>query len=189
MRLPNLSKEELNADQLALYNSIVSGPRSTGPQHFHLIDHTGALTGPFGTMLHSPVLGRPLQELGAAIRYQTSLTERMRELAILSVAADTDSSFERYAHERIGRAIGMTEQELSGLREGRFTSDEPKEAAAYELCEMLNRGQLPLSDDDFGRLSAILGNNVLLELVVLVGYYRTLSQLLHVFEVGPPHAT
>src|SRR6476620_489362 len=100
MRLRSLTKEELNDGQLALYNSIVSGPRSTGPQHFHLMDHAGALTGPFGIILHSPVLGRPLQELGAAIRYQTSRSDRIRELAILSVAADTDSSFERYAHER-----------------------------------------------------------------------------------------
>ena len=78
--------------------------RTAGPQHFALADQDGALVGPFGIMLHAPALGGPLQDLGAAIRYRTSLSAQVREIAILSIAAATDSAFERYAHERVGRA-------------------------------------------------------------------------------------
>jgi 4-carboxymuconolactone decarboxylase len=186
MRLIGLTKEHLDPDQLELYREIVSGPRSSGPQHFDLVDDTGALTGPFGIMLYAPALGRPLQELGAAIRYRTGLTGRVREIAILSVAATTGSAFERYAHERVGRAIGLTDKELSDLADGRFTSDDPQEAMAYRLCALLNRGQFPLAEEDFLELREALGETALIELVVLVGYYRTLSQLLHVFDVGLP---
>ena len=50
MRLAGLTKDQLDADQLELYQEIVSGPRSSGLQHFPLVDPKGALTGPFGIM-------------------------------------------------------------------------------------------------------------------------------------------
>ena len=186
MRLPDLTKEQLDPAQLALYEKITSGPRATGPQHFSLTDGSGALVGPFGIMLHQPALGRPLQELGAAIRYGTSLNARVREIAILSVAAATGSAFERYAHDRVGRAVGLTDDELSDLAGGRFTSEDPVEAAAYRLCGLLNRDRPALTDADFADLAGELGPPAVMEVVVLVGYYRTLAQLLHVFDVGIP---
>jgi 4-carboxymuconolactone decarboxylase len=186
VRLIGLTKDQLDPSQLELYEQIASGPRATGPQHFPLVDRVGALTGPFGIMLHEPALGRPLQDLGAAIRYRTHLSDRVREIAILSVAAATGSEFERYAHERVGRSVGLTDDELSGLADGRFVTDDPVEAAIYRLCDRLNRHQFPLSDADFTHFQKTLGETTLIAVVVLVGYYRTLAQLLHVFEVGIP---
>lgn len=186
MRLAALTEDQLNENQRALYRDITTGPRSSGPQHFPLINSAGALNGPFGIMLHAPQLGRPLQELGSAIRYRTGLTARMREIAILAVAAHTDSAFERFAHERVGRAVGLTDTELLALAQGRFTSDNAAETAAYRLCERLNNGRFPLGQDEYAALRESLDEDALLELVVLVGYYRTLSQLMHVFDVGVP---
>ena len=102
------------------------------------------------------------------------------------MATATDSAFERYAHERVGRAAGLTEAELAELANGRFASDDPVEAASYALCSRLNQDRLPLSDEDFASLRGALGEAAIIELVVLVGYYRTLSQLLYVFDVGAP---
>ena len=186
MRLIGLTKDKLDSVQLDLYNAIAFGPRASGTQHFPLVDETGALTGPFGIMLHLPALGRPLEELGAAICYRTSLSGRVREIAILSVAAATDSEFERYAHERIGRAVGLADEELSALARGEFRSSDQQEEAAYRLCTLLNEGRLPLTDDAYTELREVLGETTLIELPVLVGYYRTLSQLLHVFDAGIP---
>src|SRR5438445_4546999 len=112
VRLAALTPDQLDGSQRALYEQIVSGPRSTGPQHFPLVDGDGALTGPFGIMLHVPEIGRSLQDLGAAIRYRTSLGARVREIAILSVAAATSCAFEAYAHERVGRAMGLAATEI-----------------------------------------------------------------------------
>lgn len=186
MRLVGLTKDQLDGAQLALYEEITTGPRSSGPQHFPLIDHAGALNGPFGIMLHQPALGRPLQDLGAAIRYRTSISDRLREIAILTVAAATGSDFERFAHERVARAVGLTDDEITDLADGRFGATDDREAAAYRLCDILIRHQLPLTEAEFAELSAVLDNVTMLELVVLVGYYTTLAQLLHLFDVGVP---
>ena len=186
MRLASLTKAQLDPEQLDLYQRILGGPRASGPQHFALTDRSGALVGPFGIMLHAPALGRPLQDLGAAIRYRTGLSARVREIAILSVAVATGSAFERYAHKRVGRAVGLTDEELADLDQGRFASDDQAEATAYALCDRLNHGPVPLTDEEFADMRTRLGDAAILELVVLVGYYRTLSQLLHVFDVGAP---
>ena len=43
-----------------------------------------------------------------------------------------------------------------------------------------------LEDEEYARATADLGERRLLELVVLIGYYRTLALMLEVFHVGAP---
>ena len=186
MRLPDLAPADLTDEQRALHERIASGPRAQGTQHFPLTTPDGALTGPFGVMVHEPALGAPLQELGSAIRYGTGLTARVRELAILAVAADTGCAFEQYAHERIGRAAGLDDDEVAALAGGTFTSADAAERSAYDLCQRLLAGRSRFTDGEYADLAEVLGTTTITELVVLVGYYRTLAQLLDVFDVGIP---
>ena len=186
MRLPDLTPAEMTDDQRAVHDAIASGPRAAGPQHFPLLDASGALTGPFGVMVHEPALGAPLQELGSALRHATGLTDRVREIAILAVAAATGSAFELYAHTRVGRAAGLTEDELRALADQDLAPTEPAEAAAYDLCRRLPADRSRLTDAEYADLVEVLGTRTVTELVVLVGYYRTLAQLLDVFDVGLP---
>ncbi|MFD7005971.1 carboxymuconolactone decarboxylase family protein [Rhodococcus jostii] len=185
-RIASLAPAELDVEQKALYDSIVTGPRAQGPQLFALQDDHGRLNGPFGLMLHVPGLGFALQELGSAVRYRTAMTARIREIAILAVAAATESEFERYAHERVGHAVGLSDEEMTALRGGDFGSEDATEQAAYDVCRHLLEGTNTLGDEEFRRFEARLGSSALLELVVLVGYYRTLSQMMNVFDVGAP---
>jgi 4-carboxymuconolactone decarboxylase len=187
-RLPRLTEPELDDEQLDLYQVITSGPRATGPQLVELQDAHGALNGPFNVMLHAPSIGGPLQELGAAVRFRTRMTDRTREIAILTVATATGSEFERYAHELIGQAAGLTEPELAALRAGNFTSTDPTETTAYAVCRRLLDvdPREPWRDEEYEAAADALGHDGLIELTVLVGYYRTLAQLMQVFAIGAP---
>jgi 4-carboxymuconolactone decarboxylase len=71
-RLPPLPPDRLDDDQLALYQAITEGPRARDGRAA-LIDADGQLQGPFDPMLRSPVVGEALQQLGATLRYRTSL--------------------------------------------------------------------------------------------------------------------
>lgn len=184
-RLRRLTPAELGPEQAALYDAIAGGPRASGPQHFALADRTGALEGPFGLMLHAPGLGTPLQELGAAIRYRTSLSDRHREIAILLVAVATSSEFEWHAHVRVGLAAGLGADELSALAAGSFVPADPVEAALVAVCRAVLE-DVPLDDEEYAAHRASLGERTLLELVVLVGYYRTLASMLALFTVATP---
>ena len=186
MRLPDLTPADLDDEQRALYDDIVGGPRGSGPQHFALTTADGALTGPFGVMVHEPALGRPLQELGSAIRYATGLTDRVREIAILAVAAATGSAFEQHAHERVGRAVGLTDDELAALaaaRSPRTTRSSRRRTTCAGGCWPAARAS---PTTEYADLVGALGTTTITELTVLVGYYRTLADLLAVFDVGVP---
>src|SRR5438876_12398432 len=118
MRLAALSSEEMTPEQVDLYRRILSGPRGQGPRAVPLATGAGGLAGPFNAMLYAPAVGQALQELGAAIRFRTTLSPRIREMAVLVVARAWDSEYERSTHEPIGREAGLTALEIEELRAG-----------------------------------------------------------------------
>jgi 4-carboxymuconolactone decarboxylase len=173
---------ELTEEQRSLYDQITGGPRAAGPQHFALTDPQGRLAGPFDALLLSPALGSALQEVGAAVRYRSELSDRVRELAILMVAGHWDCAFEQTAHETIGRAVGLTEPEISAARSGRRPElSDPAESAALAVVEAL-LVRADLTDDEYASAVRDLGERGVLELTTLVGYYATLALQLRVFR-------
>lgn len=186
MRLASLTPAELAPPQRELYDLITGGKRATGMQHFPLTDEQGALVGPFGVMLHEPAVGRPLQELGSAIRFSADLTDRVREIAILAVASVTNSEFERYAHERVGRAAGLSHAELDALADGTFDGADAVERTVHSFCRRTASGSAALDGAAFEEIRQLLGETTMIDLVVLVGYYVTLAHLLEVFKVPTP---
>lgn len=180
---------ELDPAQRAVHDAIAGGPRAGSARVLPLADDDGRLLGPFGPMLLSPTLGGALQELGARLRYGTALSDRARELAVLLVAAHEDSAFERYAHELLGRQVGLLETELAELRRAQVPAlDDPHERAVTEAVQaMLLRGDL--DDGEFASARESLGTAVLFELMTLVGYYRTLALQLRVLRIGAPPST
>lgn len=185
-RLTRLTPEQLDTEQAAVRESIVGGPRGTGPQAIPLAAEDGSLNGPFGVMLHAPSVGYALQELGSAIRYRTSLSGRVREIAVLQVAVATDSRFEWWAHERIGRLAGLNDGEIAQLATGApLALEDPREQAAHEFVAAVLRGPaVPI--EEYAPAEAVLGSRTLVELTVLVGYYRLLADTMHVFAVMVP---
>ena len=181
-RLEPIPPTELDEAQRALYTSITEGPRAQGPQHFALTRPDGALLGPFNALLLSPGLGQALQEVGAAVRYRTELSARTREIAILTVAAHWDSAFERAAHESIGAAVGLTEQELASIRAGEVPElADTEERACAHLVRAMVEGDV--DDDSWASWADTVSAQTVFELTTLVGYYATLALQLRVFRV------
>jgi alkylhydroperoxidase family enzyme len=185
-RLPWFHPDELDAERRAVYDAIAGGPRAAGPQVFRLTDDRGRLEGPFNAMLASPGLGMALQELGAAVRYRTALTDRSREIAVLTLAALRRSDFEWYAHERVGRRAGLTEEELAALRAGRAPATlSDVERAVLDVSRSLAVDG-DLDEQAYATAEAVLGQDTLVELVLLVGYYDLLALSLRVFRTPLP---
>ncbi|HEY6312063.1 MAG TPA: carboxymuconolactone decarboxylase family protein [Streptosporangiaceae bacterium] len=185
MRLAVLSSDEMTPEQVGLYREILSGPRGLGPRTVLLATGAGGLAGPFNAMLYAPDVGRALQELGAAIRFRTRLTPRIREMAILVVAQAWDSAYERLSHEPIGRDAGLTEPEIEALRSGADPGfPDERERVAHAVVRALT-GPADLDDDQYAAATATLGEQSLVELSTLVGYYATLALQLRIFRVDP----
>lgn len=188
-RLARLPRHALDADQAAVYDRIAGGQRSVGPQAFPLVGEDGALEGPFNAYLHQPALGAALEALGVVIRYGTSLTKREREIAILLTAAVHESAFEQYAHEAVGKQVGLTDDEIQSLRvvEVDVFSNVRERAVADVVVALLRRGDL--NDGEYARSIGMLGESLLFELIVLVGHYVTAAMQLRVFRIGAPDSS
>lgn len=173
--------DQMEPDQKKLYEAITQGPRAQGPQHFALTDEQGRLNGPFGDFLLSPSVGMALQGVGAALRYETKLTGRARELAILLVAARHHSTFERESHEVIARALGFRQEELDATRQEDMTPFDGVELLVGRTVLALLDGDL--DDAAWKAAEEALGQRTVFELVALVGYYSTLALQLRVFRI------
>lgn len=184
-RLAPFLPADLDVEQRALYDAIAAGPRAQAPQRFRLVDDQGGLEGPFNAFLLQPTLGEPLQQLGAAIRFCTRLSDRARELAILVVAHHWRSDFEWYAHEAVGRSVGVTERELRALQQEDDSVFASPERTVVVTTQRLCAAST-LTDDEYAEAVSQLGAAGIFELTTLVGYYATLALQLRVFRVGTP---
>jgi alkylhydroperoxidase family enzyme len=185
-RLPWFKPDQLAASARDLYDRIAAGPRAQGPQAFELSDEQGRLHGPFNALLVSPEVGAAVQELGVAIRYKSDLTPRAREIAILELAVLRRSAFEWYAHERVGKAAGLTGTEVSALRAGEpAPTFSPAEALVRATVRLLVR-EHDLDDDQFTAVAQALGERGVMDLIALVGYYELLALSLRVWRTPLP---
>jgi 4-carboxymuconolactone decarboxylase len=184
-RVPWPLPSELDERQEVVRESIVGGPRS-GERAFALTDAEGRMEGPFNLMLLAPGPGLALSELGAALRFRTTLSDRVREIVILTQAVLDRSSFEWYAHEAVARRIGMTEDEIAAVRELRAPESfaEGERVAQQAVRDMVASGDL--GDEVFERLESCFGPEGVVELILVTGYYATLSLAMRVLRTPLP---
>lgn len=146
----------------------------------------GSIRGPFGPWLHSPGLADPAQGVGAFLRYGSKMPANLRELAICTVGQHWQANFEWFAHAPIAIDEGVDAGAIELLRTGQkpapLTDDEQ---LVHDLAtEIINSGRL--SDDSYKKGAAALGDELMVELVGLCGYYTLISFTLNVFQVPVP---
>jgi 4-carboxymuconolactone decarboxylase len=183
-RLAPRSPTQLDASARAVYDRIIASRSQGRASPFALVDTDGALVGPFNAMVNAPHVGGPLADLGAALRYRGHLTDRARELSILTVAARRNSDFEWQSHYGIATNLGIAADVLAAIHGSAdpLTLTDPIERAVVAGAASLLDGS-ELDDVEYAGLVGLIGEDGLIELVVLVGYYELLARLLRVLKV------
>ncbi len=181
-RLAPIAPDSLDVEQRRLYDTILGGPRASGPQRQPLTTDDGSLLGPFNSMLLSPPVGMAVQALGAALRFGTTLSHRERELAVLLVAASWGSDFERRAHEAIARSVGLTDDEIAAVSAG--GSPQLGDLREQTVVDVVKRllSEWNLDDSTYASIVESLGEPTLYELTTIVGHYSLLALHLRVFN-------
>jgi 4-carboxymuconolactone decarboxylase len=186
MRLEQLTLDTLTAEQRELYD-VMARARSDGSAPARIADDRGVVQGPFTAMLHYPALGAPLQEVGAFLRFHGLLPARARELVVLLSAPTERSEFEWWAHVRIGKQAGLTDAEIDAVRNGAsLTLEDAVEQAALDAARAVTTGGHDLDDDEYERVHAALGDQMLIETLTLVGYYASHALQMRVLRVPLP---
>jgi 4-carboxymuconolactone decarboxylase len=169
-RLPPFDAARASAEQQAVLDEILSGPR-------------GNLNGPFLGWIHSPELAQHAQRLGAFCRYRTGLPLRLSELAILVTAARWQSQAEWFIHYPIALEAGVREQDAQALRQGFEPAfADADDALIYTFATELYEARR-VSDATYAQAVERFGHQVTINLVGLLGYYALVAMTLNVFDM------
>ncbi|MGI9417959.1 MAG: carboxymuconolactone decarboxylase family protein [Geminicoccaceae bacterium] len=172
-RLPDLAYDQMSDEQKRIHDEIASGPR-------------GAVVGPLKVWLHSPALADRAQKLGAHARYHSSLPPHLSELAILTTGSIWQADFEWYAHVGPAREAGISEAVIEAIRTG---AEPPFEDEASRVVHQVAREvheSRRLSAESYANARNTLGEQGLVDLIGILGYYTLISMTLNVFEVETP---
>jgi 4-carboxymuconolactone decarboxylase len=178
-RLKEITDEQMSALQRALRDAIYAGPRGVRKK----------LTGPFQIWLNAPELGHLAQALGAHVRFKTSLSPRQSETAILCTASFWKAQYEWYAHAPIAEKAGVKPQTIREIQTGREAKSAAKdERAIIDFVRELYKTRR-VSDRNYKRVHAFLGDAGMVELVGICGYYALIAMTLNTFRAEiPPEA-
>lgn len=175
-RLGPLAPEDMDDDQRAAVDRIVSGPR-------------GALVGPFVPLLRSPELMNRLQAVGAYLRYESAPDDDLVELAILVVARHWDQQFEWGHHQPLALAAGVPASVVDDVESGREPGTGRAELALVwrTATQLLTTGEV--DDATYAGLVGAVGETALVDLLATVGYYTTLALVMNSARTpSPPDA-
>jgi 4-carboxymuconolactone decarboxylase len=146
----------------------------------------GALYGPFVPALRSPELTRRLQKVGEYLRYEPRLPPKLREMAIILVAREWTQDFEWDVHAPLAEREGLRPEVIDAIAEGRrppTLADD--EALLYDFFVELQRSRT-VSDATYAGAIEMLGEQGVIDLVALIGYYATLAMLMNVARTPLP---
>ena len=173
LRLPDIDPTQLSPEQRIVYDAIASGPRK-------------GVRGPLAVWLHRPLLADRAQALGRYCRYDSSLPPRLSELAIMCMGRHWLAEYEWAAHKPFALEAGVAPEVLDALRDGKapqFVNRD--EALIYEFMTQLH-AQRSIGDALYAALIDEIGQDGLVDLVGIAGYYTLISMTIKVFSVPAP---
>jgi alkylhydroperoxidase family enzyme len=146
----------------------------------------GRLINVYGLLLNSPGVASAWVDLINAVRHDTELDARTRELVTIRVAVlnKTDYIFRAHVPAYVKEA-GLTEAELDALR-----STEPsdvfgeRDKATIALVDTMTR-DIDVPDSIFAAAARHYSERQLVELAVLVGVYNMHGRVMRALKIDP----
>jgi alkylhydroperoxidase family enzyme len=152
------------------------------PEHQDLLARNLNL---YRVLAHSPRAARSLNTLARFVRDGSRLDPRLRELAILQVSYLARSAWGFSHHVRIGREVGISDDEIRALADetaGRPTEFEPLAKAVLRAAREMTT-DLSVADETFAALQLGLDNERLTDLMVTIAFYNGLVRLIETMQV------
>ena len=133
----------------------------------------------FRTLAHHPKLLKRWLVFGAHVLSKNSLPERERELAILRTGARCGAEYEFGQHTVIGRAAGVTDDEIVALTRPLDQHEwNDADRALLTAVDELHDDQC-LTDDTWNTLVRRWEHQQVLDLIFTVGQYTLVSMALN----------
>lgn len=172
-RIPPLSPDELSGRQRELFDAI-AGPRG------------GVVRGPFAIWLRHPDLVEKANDFGNHLREGTEVPRKLSELAILVTARAWNARYEWFAHQEMAAKCGVDRMIIDAIRNNQAPAfDDPLEDAVYKVTSELQRDKA-ISDDTYRAAIEAMGEDQVIDLVAIIGFYTMVAITLNAFNAPLP---
>lgn len=134
-------------------------------------------------LMHAPdPFWRGQRALGRAAVWETSISDRLRELLILRVAYLSESDYELYHHLPLGRAAGLSDAQCEAMRTGDYACLSEEERALARFVTELVADVTP-RDETLAAMRAHFPDAQMFEVMMIVGYYMLIARVIAVSGV------
>jgi alkylhydroperoxidase family enzyme len=142
----------------------------------------------FTMLANAPALAGPALRLGEAILTRSELNYRLRELVILHAARLTNTEYEWVQHEAIAKLVGVPEEQIRAVDEGRIDdgSLERRDRIALQLAGSAIGDGTP-APELVEEVAAELGSAQVIELLLVAGYYAMLGGVMRAVRLDVDH--
>ena len=142
--------------------------------------------GPFVPLFRSPEVMQRARAMGDYLRYKSVLPPQLNEFAILITARRWSQSYEWAVHQPIALKAGLKAEIAQALSEGRRPQGmSADEETIYEFCTELHQNQ-SVSDATYARVQAKFGEQGIIDLLGVNGYYTFLAMVLNATRTAVP---
>ena len=178
VRVNYVNREDLDAEGQEIYDTI-RRDRNT--------DEVGLQ---FRALLNNPKAAGFLTSMGASLRFQSSVPENLKELAIILTAREWNSDIEWTGHSIAAARAGVSDTSIESIRTYKTDSLSGDEAAVAKFVHQMVRDKA-VTDDTYGAVQKILGDRGAVDLTLTVSYYSALAlaQIALELEMGEGRAS
>jgi len=178
-RLPMVLRDNLDAVGQEAFDTYVSP--GTG--------YESGLSGPIGMLMNSPVLAEAIFDVRSRVRFGSAKDQRLTELTIITTAREVDNQYIYTAHEPAATRNGL-QQEIIDIVRFRKPLDESmkipglgeEEKTIIQFTrEAINEDKV--SSDTFSKAINVFGNEGVMDLVGLIGYYNFMAITIRSFDI------
>ena len=167
-RMPLPAMESMTPEQKAAAQALIDGPRK-------------GVYGPFLPLMRSPALLDRVARVGEYLRFESVLDARIRELVTAAAARHVGNQFEWHMHAPLAVKAGVDAGAIDALRQGARPATGLKEDEALALdfaLELLRTNGS--SEPTYERAVRSFGENGVVELTTLIGYFVMVNWLMNV---------
>jgi 4-carboxymuconolactone decarboxylase len=175
-RYRDIAIDAMTPAQKEVHDEIVAGRR-------------GRFGGPFELLIRAPEACRHLSRLGEYLRWGSSLSPALSELAICLTARHLRTELEWHAHAPLAIAAGVPAAAIEAIRAGAVPQFATTDQALVHrlVTELIDTKRLGAAS--FAEAIANFGERGVIELGTMIGYYTAIGNALNVFEVALPAGT
>jgi len=177
-RIPLVTREQVAENEKPAYDAFMQS-RAGRPN-----------VGPYSLLAHMPEMAQRLEALRLYLRDEASLSQKLQELVMISVAREMGCAFIWYAHAAPARQAGVRGDVVDDIRERRPPKNlDPDEQTVVDFTRELLQHR-KVSRPTFEAATARFGPRGTMTLTNLIACYAVLAYNMNTYELdAPAHPT